>query len=172
METTTTTKKEKTRIKGWGIDADERNEPTYPYKNYTGDDHKRLNYQRPEQQSTTVEVLHSNERPSASAVFGTSVPLSGLSGFIRRLAFRYSESSFGHWLPLIFADRVNIWEGFLHDFKKGIFPNIFAERGLKSELKYNKMNFVAKTATRVLVTAFVFAWLMTNSKRKKKRATR
>lgn len=169
---TTTVKTERTRIKGWGIDADERNEPTYPYKNYTGDDHNRLKYQKPKQQSKTVEVLHSNERPSQSAVFGTSVPLSGLSGFIRRLAFRYSESSFGHWFPLIFADRVNIWEGFLHDFKKGIFPNIFAERGLKSELKYNKKNFVAKAATRVLVTAFVFAWLMTSEKRKRRRANR
>ena len=25
-------------IKGWGIDADPENEPTYPMKNYTGDD--------------------------------------------------------------------------------------------------------------------------------------
>ncbi len=169
METIT---EKSSKIKGWGIDEDPRNEPTYPMKNYTGDDHKRLNYQKPKQQTKTIEVLHSNERPSVTSVYGTSVPLSGLSGFIRRLAFRYSESSFGHWFPLIFADRINIWEGFLHDFKRGIIPNIFKERGLKAELKYNKKHFIATTATRVLVTTFVFAWLMTSGRRKKRRAAR
>ena len=33
-------------IKGWGIDADPENEPTYPMKNWTGDDHKRINWER------------------------------------------------------------------------------------------------------------------------------
>lgn len=169
METLT----EKTkRIKGWGIDADPRNEPTYPMKNYTGDDRNRLNYQKPQQQEQTEEVLHSNERPAVTTVFGTAVPLSGLSGFLRRIAFRYSESSFGHWLPLIFADRINIWEGFLHDFRRGFIPNIFAERGLKAELRYNKKNFLATTTVKVLVTTFVFAWLMTSGRRKKRKAER
>ncbi|HEX2969301.1 MAG TPA: hypothetical protein VHO46_09355 [Bacteroidales bacterium] len=166
METAT---EKKNRIKGWGIDADPRNEPTYPMKNYTGDDHNRLNYQKPKQQPKTIEVLHSNERPGITSVFGTSVPLSGLSGFIRRLAFRYSESSFGHWIPLIFADRINIWEGFLSDFKKGFIPNIFKERGLKAELKYNKKQFIATTTVKVLVTTFVFAWMLTRGSRKRKR---
>ncbi len=49
-------------------------------------------------QPVNVEVLHSNERPHLTAVFGTSSPPSGLSGSIRRFAFRYSESSYGHWL--------------------------------------------------------------------------
>jgi hypothetical protein len=178
METTTkkTVTEERTEeqekyshIKGWGIDADPENEPTYPIKDYTGDDHKRLNYKKPKQQPEDIEVLHSNERPSVSSVFGTSTPPSGLSGLIRRLAFRYSESSFGHWLPLIFADRVNIWEGFLHDFKRLKFPNIFRERGLKAELKYNKKQFLAKTAVTVLVTTFVFAWMVTSAGRKKKK---
>lgn len=160
------------RIKGWGIDADPKNEPTYPMKNYTGDDHKRLNYQKPKQQTVTEEVLHSNERPSVTTVFGTGVPLAGISGFIRRLAFKYSESSFGHWFPLIFADKVNVWEGFLSDFKRGFIPNIFKERGWKAEMKYNKKQFISTTATRVVVAAFVFAWLMTSGRRKKRRGKR
>lgn len=165
METLT----EKTsKIKGWGIDEDPGNEPTYPYKNYTGDDHNRLNYEKPPKQPETIEVLHSNERPGVTSVFGTSVPLQGLSGMLRRFAFRYSESSFGHWFPLIFADRINIWEGFLSDFKKGFIPNIFAERGLKAELKYNAKNFVTKTTVKVMVATFVFAWLITSGSKKKK----
>src|SRR5918993_665240 len=61
-------------IKGWGIDADPENEPTYPMKNWTGDDHKRLDYERAPQQPVDVEVLHSNERPSVSRVFGSTFP--------------------------------------------------------------------------------------------------
>ncbi len=61
-------------IPGWGIDADPENEPTYPMKNYTGDDHNRINYERSSQQPLTVEILQSNERPAPTAVFGTTVP--------------------------------------------------------------------------------------------------
>ena len=76
----------------------------------------------------TVEVLHSNERPDLTSVFGTSTPPSGPSGSLRRLAFRYSESSYGHWLPLVLADRVSVVEGVVGDLKHGHVPNILAER--------------------------------------------
>src|SRR4051812_12826746 len=88
-------------IKGWGIDADPENEPTYPMKHYTGDDHNRLNYEKATQQEPTVEILHSNERPGLTRVFGESSPPSGLSGSLRRYAFNYSESNLKHWLTLV-----------------------------------------------------------------------
>src|SRR3982751_4213672 len=95
-------------INGWGIDADEKNNPTYPMKKFTGDDYKRIEYQKPVTQNiNNIEILHSNERPGLTAVFGTSMPPRGLSGVIRRFAFKYSEGSWGHWLPLILADRIN-----------------------------------------------------------------
>ena len=47
-------------INGWGIDADPENEPTYPMKKYTGDDHKRIHYERPPLQPVDMEILHSN----------------------------------------------------------------------------------------------------------------
>jgi hypothetical protein len=151
-------------IKGWGIDADPENEPTYPMKHYTGDDHERLNWERPPLQKPTVEVLHSNERPNLTAAFGTSSPPSGLSGQIRRFAFRYSESSYAHWLPLVLADRVNAIEGIIDDLKRGHMPNIFAERGWAAEWKYNRVGFVKKIAVTALVTTAVIAFL---SRRKK-----
>lgn len=146
-------------IKGWGVDADPENEPTYPMKNYTGDDHQRLNWERPVRQIQTVEVLHSNERPDLTAVFGSSTPPSGWSGALRRYAFKYSESSYGHWLPLLLADRVNVIEGIVDDLKRGYIPNIFAERGWKAELKYNpkglaKKVFVGIAVATVVVTLF------------------
>lgn len=139
-------------IKGWGIDADPRNEPTYPMKNYTGDDHKRLDYVRPLQQETDIEVLHSNERPGVSAVFGTSVPPSGFSGVLRRYAFQYSEGSFRHWLTLLLADRINVVEGLIDDFKKGYLPDIFRELGAKAEWEYNRKGLIKK----VLAGAGIF----------------
>lgn len=154
-----------THIKGWGVDADPQNEPTSPMKNYTGDDHNRLSYRRPPQQETDVEILRSNERPSLSAVYGTSVPPSGLSGNLRRFAFRYSESSFGHWIPLLFADRINVFEGIIADLREGHIPNIFAERGLKSEWKYNKTEVIAKVVAGAIVTTAII-FMMTRKRRK------
>lgn len=157
---------EHSHIKGWAIDADPDNEPTYPMKKYTGDDHNRTDYQRPAQQPGSVEILQSNERPSISAVYGTSSPPSGLSGMIRRYAFRYSEGSWGHWLPLILADRVNAWEGIIDDLKKGYVPNIFKERGWAAEWKYNRKAVVQKVAIGAAVTAAVVAFLVIRNKNK------
>jgi hypothetical protein len=156
-----------THIKGWGVDADPENEPTYPMKKYTGDDHRRLNYERPTEQPVDIEVLHSNERPNITAVFGTSVPPSGLSGMIRRYAFRYSEASFGHWIPLIIADRVNVVEGIIDDLMHGHIPNLIGERGWGAEWKYNRKETIQKLAIgAVVVTAAVL--LFSNRKKLKK----
>ncbi len=159
-----TTEKDFSHIKGWGIDADPENEPTYPIKKYTGDDHNRIRWERPPLQPATVEVLHSNERPGLSAVFGTVAPPSGLSGAIRRYAFKYSESSYGHWLPLLLADRVNVVEGIIDDLKQGHVPNIFAEKGWAAEWKYNRKAVVQKAATAAIVT---FVVLVSLNKKKK-----
>jgi len=151
-------------IKGWGIDADPKNEPTYPMKKYTGDDHNRLNYQRPEQQLQNVEILKSNERPTITAVFGSSTPPSGLSGMIRRYAFKFSESSYGHWLPLILADRINAVEGIIEDLARGHIPNIFAERGGKAAWKHNPKAVAKNVLVAVVVTSVVVALLSKNKK--------
>lgn len=156
------------KINGWGIDADPENEPTYPMKHYTGDDHKRLNWQRPPLQPVNIEVLHSNERPNLSAVFGTSVPPSGVSGAIRRFAFRYSEGSWTHWLSLIAADRVNMVEGIVDDLAHGHIPNVFKERGWSAEWKYNRKAFVTKLAVTAAVTT-VGILLLTSGNKKKSR---
>jgi hypothetical protein len=150
-------------VKGWGIDADPENEPTYPMKKYTGDDHHRLNYERPPQQQLTVEVLHSNERPNYTATFGTSSPPSGISGQMRRKAFKYSEDRYPHWMILMMADRVNVVEGILQDIKKGHFPNIMKERGWKACWKHD----TKKTAIKTSVFVFAAALLITILRKKK-----
>ena len=143
-------------IPGWGMDADPENEPTYPMKNYTGDDHNRINYERAVQQPISVEILQSNERPSPSVVFGTSVPPKGLSGKIRRYAFQHSEDRYRHWIPLILADRVNMVEGVIDDLKEGYVPNIFAERGWNAEWKHNPAGLAVKVLTMAAVCSILW----------------
>lgn len=154
-------------IKGWGVDANPKNDPTYPMKNRTNEEHKGYSWERPVQQPVEMEILHSNERPNVSAVFGTSTPPAGLSGMIRRYAFKHSESSYAHWLPLLLADRVNVVEGILEDLGQGHIPNMFAERGWGAEWKHNRQAFVEKALVATVVTsAFIALLLIKPAKRK------
>ncbi len=155
METT----KEHPEIKGWGIDADPDNDPTYPMKDRMDLEHEGYAWDRPKQQPVEQEVLRSVERPNVSAVYGTSVPASGLSGWIRRLAFKESESSYGHWLPLIMADRVNVVEGIIDDVSHGHFPNIFKEKGYGARWKYDRKNLIVDLVVTTAITVGVLAWL-------------
>lgn len=155
-------------IPGWGYDANPDDKPNYPMKSWDGSDHQRLNYERPEQQPKSVELLKSNERPSISRVFGTSTPPSGLSGQLRRYAFKHSESTYLHWVPLVMADRINVVEGIIDDLKKGIIPNIFAEKGWKAEWKYNREGAIKKIAVGVAITAGIIAYLYQKNRRMQK----
>lgn len=159
------TSKNYSHINGWGIDANPENEPTYPMKRYTGHDHRRLHWERPMQQLESVEVLHSNERPTVSAVFGASLPPSGLSGAIRRQAFKYSESSFSHWIPLLLADRINVVEGFLDDFRRGRIPNIFVEKGGKAAWKHDRKGVLTRITVGTVLTVGVLAALLIKKRR-------
>jgi hypothetical protein len=147
------------QIKGWGVDADPKNDPTYPMKKRNDGEHAGYSWERPTQQPASVEVLHSNERPNVSAAFGTSTPPSGLSGMIRRFAFNYSENSYGHWLPLMLADRVNMVEGVLDDLTHGHVPNIFSELGWKAEWKHNRKSLLTRVAVGAVIATAAFTYL-------------
>jgi hypothetical protein len=152
-------------IPGWGHDADTENDPTYPIKRRNGADYERLNYEKHPQQAVTVEIFHSIERPGVTRVFGTSTPPIGLSGMIRRYAYKHSESTYAHWVPLVLADRIDVIQGIINDLKQGIVPNIFAEKGWQAEWKYNRQGLIKKVATTMLVTTAIILWL--SRKRKK-----
>lgn len=140
-------------IPGWGMDADPENDPTYPMKRSNGADHERLNYEKAPQQFQDIEVFHSIERPGITRVFGTSTPPAGLSGAVRRYAYKYSEATATHWMTLILADRINVVEGKINDLKNGIIPNPWIERGWRAEWKHNRMAFVSRMAATALLLA-------------------
>lgn len=138
-------------IPGWGMDADPENDPTYPMKHWNGADHQRSNYEKAPQQPIDMEILHSIERPNVTRVFGTSTPPSGLSGAVRRYAYKYSEATATHWMGLIFADRINVVEGNINDLAQGILPNPWIERGWRAKWKHDRTAFITKAATTALL---------------------
>ncbi|HYE31392.1 MAG TPA: hypothetical protein VEH27_08195 [Methylomirabilota bacterium] len=153
MELTATQAK---NIPGWGVDANPENDPTYPMKRRNNGEHEGYSWERPTQQESQVEILHSNERPNLTAVYGTSTPPKGLSGAIRRMAFNHSESSYAHWLPLMLADRVNVVEGIVSDLARGHVPNIFEELGWRAEWKYNRKGLLMRVALQAAIAGVLF----------------
>lgn len=141
-------------VPGWGADADPGNDPTYPYRVRVRDDHKGT-WPRPPLQRSDVEVLQSIEHVRRPAVFGTSTPPSGLSGVLRRGAFRWSESNWLHWLMLIGADRVNVVEGVVDDLRSGKLPNIPGEMGLAASWRHDKKGVATKAAVAGVAAAAV-----------------
>ncbi len=152
-------------VPGWGVDADAKNDPTYPYRVRAADEGLHMDWQRPPQQHSGVEVLQSVEHERRPAVFGTSTPPRGLSGMIRRLAFRWSESDWRHWLMLMGADRVDVVEGVVEDLGRGKVPNIPAEMGARAEWQHNKSGFVTKAAVTLAVSALAIALLSRGKKK-------
>lgn len=152
------------QIAGWGVDADPDNDPTYPMRDRSKDDGLSLDWQRPADQPQTVEVLHSIEYAHSPAVFGSAVPPRGLSGMIRRAAFRWSESNLVHWLLLMGADRIDVAEGVLHDLSRGKLPNVPAEMGARAEWRHNRKGFVVKAGVALALTAGAVALLRRNGR--------
>lgn len=160
-----TSKKNHEQIKGWGIDNNPEDEPNYPMKHYTGDDHAQVHWNRPKRQKETVEILKSSERPSNSAVFGTVSPPKGLSGMLRRYAFKYSENMYRHWLPLLLADRINVVEGVFSDLMRGRLPRLAAERGWGAIWKHKPWMLVRKIAVRLSALAAIGAFIVFKAKK-------
>ena len=146
-------------VTGWAVDADPRNDPTYPYRERDKDPGLTSNWVRPPVQQSNVEILQSIEHIRRPAVFGTANPPSGVSGMLRRVAFRYSESNWMHWLLLMGADRINVVEGVAQDLGRGKVPNIPAEMGVRAEWQHNKKGLATKVAVMTAIGAGAYLLL-------------
>src|SRR3954470_19394746 len=91
-------------IPGWGVDLDPKDRPSFPREQFlaTG-----AHWVFPERQPEKWPRERSIEHTILPPVFGTSSPPRGLSGSIRKYAYRkYSEGQAAHWLLLVLGDRV------------------------------------------------------------------
>jgi hypothetical protein len=120
------------RIPGWGVDLDPKDRPSYPREVYdpgsTG-----AHWDYPEEQQGGENRERSVEHGQLTPVFGTSAPLHGVSGSIRRYAYRYGEGRAAHWLILIFADRVDAWGAHVKSLASLRPDNPITETGILSE---------------------------------------
>ena len=155
-------------VTGWAVDADPKNDPTYPYRKRERDDHSGQ-WARPPLQESDVEILQSIEHVRTPAVFGTSTPPSGVSGLVRRGAFRWSESNWMHWLLLMGADRINVVEGIVQDIGRGKIPNIPAEMGVGAAWEHDRKG-VARKAAIVVATSAMLVLLVSRRRAGKRSA--
>ena len=119
------------RIPGWGADLDPKDRPSFPRERFdpaaTG-----AHWSFPERQRETYPRERSIEHAYVTPVFGTSCPPRGVSGVIRRYAYRYSEARAAHWLLLLGADRVDALESHLRSYLT-LRPDPLLPTGLRSE---------------------------------------
>ncbi len=123
------------RIPGWGADLDLSDRPSVPRERFdlsTG-----AHWDFPERQHDPGSRERSIEHKMLTPVFGTSMPLKGASGAIRRYAYRYSEGRAAHWLLLLAGDRVDAWESHLASFVTARPDNPITETGVRSELTHH-----------------------------------
>ncbi len=66
-------------------------------------------WDRPQQQRGTPLLGRSGIR-EATPVFGTAQPVRGLSGLVRRAAYRIPEHRSGRWALLLLGDRIDVLE--------------------------------------------------------------
>ena len=121
-------------INGWGADLDPKNRPAVPrelpssVKTVRGDV---KTWQVPH-----VKVFISNEQPGLTPTFGEAQPPRGLSGLIREYAYQFGEGTTRHWMTLMLANKVDVFEGAIVAGAKGKPDNYVKEKGWKASLKY------------------------------------
>lgn len=65
----------------------------------------------PEPQRSDVTVfMHGRPHKTFPPVYGTAVPPRGISGRVRKAAYRHPDHAMRHWTLLLLADRVDLWE--------------------------------------------------------------
>ncbi len=152
------------QIDGWGADLDHANRPGYPMERPPRLDVEPVTPLP--RQPEDPRVFHSIERPGLTPVFGTTCPPRGISGLLRRRAFRYSESDLRHWLMLLFADRVDMVEGIASDLARGHVPNLYREMGGPAELRHNPRGAAKKALVLAAVAGLGYwAWKRSSARR-------
>ncbi len=98
-----------------GIDAARADRPGVPKERQPPEPLANAHWLAPDRQANTVKgktvtVLMHADRNELTPVFSTQVPPRGLSGLIRRAAYRIPDNYVKHWLLLLVADRVDAHE--------------------------------------------------------------
>jgi hypothetical protein len=123
------------RIPGWGVDLDPADRPAFPRERLDpGASGARWDF--PDRQPEVVPRERSIEHGMLPPVFGTAQPLHGVSGAVRRYAYRrFGEGRAAHWLLLIGADRLESTGAHLRSLATLRPDNPVTETGVLSEAR-------------------------------------
>jgi hypothetical protein len=120
------------RIPGWGADLDPADRPSVPKER--GDLPTGAHWDIPDRQPELRPRERSIEHGMLPPVFGTTAPLHGVSGVVRRLAYeRYSEARAAHWLLLILGDRIDVTGSRIRAIRDGRPDDPLTETGISGE---------------------------------------
>jgi hypothetical protein len=122
------------RIPGWGADLNKEDRPSVPKLKFleTG-----AHWDFPERQPEKWPRERSIEHRFLTPVFGTAQPPSGLSGAMRKFAYKFSEGRAAHWMILLYADRVDAAEHHLRSLLTLRPDNPITETGIKAEFTHH-----------------------------------
>jgi len=152
----------KARIPGWGADLDPKDRPSSPKERFepqaTG-----AHWDFPERQKELRPRERSIEHGMLPPVFGTTAPLHGVSGIIRRIAYkRYSEARLAHWLLLILGDRVEAFGAHVRSLLTLHPDNPVTETGVGAEFTKNRPETRADSSHRWIDPLLVAGpWVIT-----------
>ena len=93
----------------WGVDRDLSRRPGVPMMREP-QPWPNTRYPPERQPGEPASPMHGRPNKELPPVFGTSTPLKGLSGAVRRLAYSYPDHKPTHWFLLILGDRVDSFE--------------------------------------------------------------
>lgn len=94
-------------VPGRGVDAKPERRPGVPMER-SPRPLEGAHWAQPARQVSTVRVTRRMELGALTPVFGTAQPPRGVSGLMRRLAYRIPEHHAKHWMLLLAADRVDV----------------------------------------------------------------
>lgn len=124
-------------IPGWGVDLDPADRPAFPQERFDPDA-TGAHWDFPDRQDPHGFREKSIEHGIMPPVFGTSVPLRGMSGAMRKLSYaRFSEARAAHWLLLLAADRVDAVESHVRSLATVHPDNPVTETGIRSEFTHH-----------------------------------
>lgn len=93
----------------WGVDLDRASRPGVPMMNTEPRLMENARWPVERQAGQPASPRHGRSNKPMPPVFGTALPLKGVSGMLRRLAYRDPDHKPRHWLMMMFADRVDSW---------------------------------------------------------------
>jgi hypothetical protein len=93
----------------WGVDLDPSRRPGVPMMREDPQPWPNTRFPPERQSGEPSSPRHGRPNKPLPPVFGTAVPLRGLSGAIRKLAYSYPDHYPRHWMLMLLGDRVDAW---------------------------------------------------------------